>query len=445
MAVFFWILLIAAGIATGLTLGFRKKPKLARIGQSILAAIPFSFIWIVVWAVVSDEWYPTRKAPDLSFLPILAVACVGSFLICLLFIWKAFGAKARKIAALSIAGAMVLSAGGMMGFRLYDESLTFFSVAGEVESPWEGRDISLVEYEPFAKNTLAKSLDQPSSLRLYDALPRLEGATALYPLYAAFARAVYPEADYPVYSTDTDFQSNHNPVVTCSTTSGAFERLIDGRADLIFLMGVSDEQREMADERGLELRLTPIGREAFVFFVNKRSSVSNLTVEDVIGIYAGRITNWREVGGSNDAIRPYQRAKNSGSQTMLMEIMGDTPLMTAPETDYHDMMYQIYQAVAVYKNYRNSLGYSFLFYINNMIAEDKIKFLSINGVEPTAANIADGRYPFANDFYAVTVVRDPEDAADAERIGNTEKLVAWILSPQGQSLVEKTGYLSLGN
>jgi phosphate transport system substrate-binding protein len=80
-----------------------------------------------------------------------------------------------------------------------------------------------------------------------------------------------------------------------------------------------------------------------------------------------------------------------------------------------------------------------------MIAENKIKFLSINGVEPTAANIANGTYPFASDFYAITVVREPENDIDAKRIKNTKKLMDWILSPQGQSLVEKTGYVPIGN
>jgi len=72
-----------------------------------------------------------------------------------------------------------------------------------------------------------------------------------------------------------------------------------------------------------------------------------------------------------------------------------------------------------------------------------IIFLSIDGVEPTADNIANGTYPFTNDFYAITVVREPETEEDAERIYNAEKLIEWILSPQGQSLVEKTGYVPL--
>jgi phosphate transport system substrate-binding protein len=117
--------------------------------------------------------------------------------------------------------------------------------------------------------------------------------------------------------------------------------------------------------------------------------------------------------------------------------------MTAPEADYHDLMQEMYRAVAVFRNHKNALGYSFLFYINTMIAGDKIKLLSINGIEPTASNIADGTYPFANDFYAITVFREPENEMEAERINNTEKLIEWILSPQGQTLVEKTGYVPL--
>ena len=435
--------LILALLAFVVFLCFSNKQVAARIGLSVLCVVPLFFVWVLVPFLIfelldlfsGDHWEPYKPLWDW----LVGIICIGTFCICLLFIWKPFGANARRITALCLAGAVVLSCVGIVSFKIYDESLTLSSLAGEVES--YGRDISLIEYEPFRENTLAMSLDEPSALRLEENLPRLDGATALYPLYSAFARATYPEADYGVYYWDV--YKNIDAIISCSMTSGAFERLIEGKVDLIFLMGVSEQQREMAREHGLELRLTPIGREAFVFFVNKRNSASNLTVQEVRGIYAGRITNWREVGGKNDAIKPYQRAANSGSQTMLLEIMGDTPLMTPPQTDYYDLMIGMYQAVADYKNYKNSLGYSFLFYINEMIAEDKIKFLSIDGVLPTAANITSGAYPFANDFYAITVVRKPESEMEAQRMNNTERLIAWILSPQGQSLVEKTGYAPL--
>jgi phosphate transport system substrate-binding protein len=62
-----------------------------------------------------------------------------------------------------------------------------------------------------------------------------------------------------------------------------------------------------------------------------------------------------------------------------------------------------------------------------------IKVLSLDGVSPTAENIRNRRYPFVRDFYAITIAgRETE---------NTRRLIEWILSEQGQSLVEKTGYV----
>jgi len=142
--------------------------------------------------------------------------------------------------------------------------------------------------------------------------------------------------------------------------------MVKGAVDLIFLMGISEEQREQANKLGLELILTPIGREAFVFFVNKQNSISNLSVENIKDIYSGKITNWRDVGGKNREILAYQRPDSSGSQIMLKEIMGDVPIIEAPGDNYFDEMMGMYMAVA-YKNHRNALGYSFRYYIEDMI------------------------------------------------------------------------------
>jgi ABC-type phosphate transport system, periplasmic component len=69
-----------------------------------------------------------------------------------------------------------------------------------------------------------------------------------------------------------------------------------------------------------------------------------------------------------------------------------------------------------------------------MYANPDAKLLKVNGVEPSLENIQNGRYPFVADFYAVTK-GEPE--------GNTKLLIDWILSEQGQELIEKTGYTPL--
>ena len=423
-----------------------KKERYILVTERIVASIIVAFILFAICAITYEDIhymgynYPydyfdpyNYAAGTLDEFYVTAFTCIGIFLLSLLFIWKLFSMRWRLIAAGAIV--MLIIGGTVFGTRQKNTPESALESALEIYEVGERtEEVNLIVYEPFRENTLAKGLDVESSLRLQNNLPRLDGATALYPLYAAFARATYPMAEYGVYDEDSG--------ILCSKTSGAFNNLLDGTADLIFLMGVSEEQREQAHELGLELKLTPIGKEAFIFFVNSRNSMSNLTVESIVGIYSGQIKNWEELGGSDREIFAYQRPESSGSQIMLREIMGDVPIVEIPEKDVFYEMMGMYATVA-YKNHENSLGYSFLYYIRDMIAEDKIKFLSINDVSPTAANIASGAYPFTHDFYAITVVREPETEMEAEQIRNTEKLIDWILSPQGQSLVESTGYVPL--
>ena len=402
-----------------------KNKTAARVCRSLLCLFTMFAGWVVGMFTI-PYFYP------LEGIWVVTFGCAVIFLLCLLFIWRPFSAVTRRRAAIVLAAALVIPGAVIFGVTAYHNSIP--EITSYEEFP-------LGDYEPFREGTLAKSLDGGSELVFEDNLPRLDGATALYPLYSAFVRATYPEG--PGYDVYNKGSGNSGPVVICSSTPVAFENLINGRVDAIFISGVSDSQRDMAEARGLELRLVPIGSDAFVFFVNKRNAISNLSVGDIRGIYSGRITNWREVGGGNDPIRAYQRSQNSGSQTALEKIMGDTPIMTPLERDVQDLMMGIYKAVADYKNYKNALGYSFLYYITGMIDEDEVKLLSINGVNPNAASIAAGTYPFSNNFYAVTVAREPETDEDMLRMENTQKLIDWIISPQGQSLVEKTGYVPL--
>ena len=71
-----------------------------------------------------------------------------------------------------------------------------------------------------------------------------------------------------------------------------------------------------------------------------------------------------------------------------------------------------------------------------MYPHSEIKLLAINGIEPTIENIQNGTYPFTIDTYAVTAGSTNE---------NTEKLIQWILSEQGQSFIEICGYVKYSN
>ena len=85
--------------------------------------------------------------------------------------------------------------------------------------------------------------------------------------------------------------------------------------------------------------------------------------------------------------------------------------------------------------YNAALGFSFRYYSTEMLRNNQIKLLSIDGVAPTVENIRSGAYPLVATVYMVTA---------RPRSKNTQKIVDFMLSPEGQKLVEDTGYVSLG-
>lgn len=298
-------------------------------------------------------------------------------------------------------------------------------------------DLDLDVYQPFAESNRLATPGQPATIALpAEGLPRLDGALALYPLYAAFVQAAYPPPANPAsrpWESKYD-RRDSSGLVAMNNTPEAYQRLIDGQTDIIFVAAPSDAQVQAAAAAGKEFKLTPIGKEAFVFFVHKDNPVDNLTVEQVKQIYSGSLKNWREVGGPDQKIRAFQRNENSGSQSTMQSIMGDTPLMKPPLEDRNQSMGGIVSVVADYRNYENALGFSFRYYTQTMLAEDQIKLLKINGIAPTRENIANNSYPFAREFYAVTTGNESPAA---------RQFINWIRSPQGQELVDKTGYVPL--
>ena len=267
----------------------------------------------------------------------------------------------------------------------------------------------------------------------------MDGATALYPVYAGFVQAVYPEGEYRRYDgTNADGLGD----VTCTGTNDAYERLMKGETDIIFVAGPSDSQLARAAELGVELHMTPIGREAFVFFVNEANPVEGITVEQIQRIYSGEIRNWSEVGGRRQSIRAFQRAEDSGSQTALQRLMGDIPIMEPEEEDRIAGMGGIIRQVASYRNYKNALGFSFRFYCTEMVENGDVKLLALNGVLPTKETIRDDSYPVSSSFFAVTAAPAGEPAPQ-ETDETIRTFVAWILSDEGQQIVEESGYVSI--
>ncbi len=385
-----------------------KESLWLKILLSILTTVILVFVGFVgmlMTALMGGEKF---------YAPLVGIVTVGLIILIIFLIFNLLKKKVFKIVFISYFAICILALAGYSINSAYRNSIPTVNDQG----------VDLNKYAPFTDNTKAVSLDEPSTLKIQSELPKLDGATALYPLYSAFVQAVYPQDDYNIY----------NSKVMCTTTPDAYKNLIEGQVDIIFVARPSKDQIAEAKSKGLEFKLTPIGYEAFVFFVNSKNTVDALSKSQIQDIYSGKITSWQDVGGKKENIRAFQRPDNSGSQTMLQKIMEDKALMTPPKEDVVAGMGGIIERTSSYRNYKNAIGYSFLFFATEMIHNNQIHLLKIDGVYPDKNTIKNKTYPFTAELYAVTTNTDNP---------NVDKFIEWILSPQGQSLVEKTGYIPI--
>ena len=286
-------------------------------------------------------------------------------------------------------------------------------------------NIVIPAYLPFEENSKIVKTDS-KTLKLTENLPRIDGAAALFPVYSAFVNAVYPNTT-----------KLHDGIFEYNNTPDGYRLLAEKETDIFIGVYPSDEQRAYAEENQTTFEYTPIGTEAFVFFVHKDNPITNLTTEQIKDIYSGKITNWKDVGGKNEKIAAFQRNEGSGSQSMLKRFMGDTPITDAPTEMVNDLMAGIIEQVADYKSKTNSIGFSFRYYVEGIIKNPDIKMISIDGAAPTSENIRNGSYPILTPIYAVTYKENQN--------GNVDKLLEWILSDEGQYIINETGYVGIKN
>ena len=304
------------------------------------------------------------------------------------------------------------------------------------------------DYMVYSENSRLVTLDHQPELIIENEedMPVLDGAEACYPLYAAFAKACYKDIDVieKEWLKSGENQYLNGKIVTFTNTLRAFDRLIywgndtekyGDAVDMIFGARPSADQLEEAKYLDVEVDITPIGREAFVFFVEKDNPVDNLSSEQLRAIYHGDIANWKEVGGKNQVIRAFQRPKNSGSQTMMEYFMGDITLKEPETYEIVDAMTGVIEEVAQYANEAGAIGYSFRYFLEGLNQEKNVKILSVDGIYPTMENIESGAYPQTG--YVCLITRKDE------KNPYVQKMKEFILSEDGQYIIRQTGYAGL--
>ena len=389
--------------------------ELVKVLLMLAYIIALGFFWL--FAVVGIPFYTTHRLFYFIVMNMLFFGLLG------LFICAVSKKRSKKFLLISCGlVAVSLVVGG--GFRAY----TWWTVD---RYPVMKQEVNWRDYTPFEEGNKLVKVEIPAEYSLVfsggsgyklNELPRLNGAYALYPIYAAMAQGMYPDAT-----------AAHSQYVTTDGSDVIYKELLKGERDLIFALAPSKKQAEEAEAAGVKYELTPFCMDAFVFFVNAENPVDNLTTEQIKGIYSGKITDWKEVGAPfSTKIVPFQRNEGSGSQTTLQKFMGDTPIMPPLKEDRLGGMGEIINDTANYRNYKAALGFSFRYYSTEMLRNNQIKLLSVDGVAPTVENIRNGSYPLVTTAYMVT---------KGPRSGNVRKIVDFMLSPEGQKLVEETGYV----
>jgi phosphate transport system substrate-binding protein len=186
-----------------------------------------------------------------------------------------------------------------------------------------------------------------------------------------------------------------------------------------------------------DLRPIVIAGDCVVIIVDKRAGVTNLSLEQLAKIYKGDYKNWKEVGGNDLAISPIIRESTSGTRTCIDEAMAGVLKVSVTDLSVNYSKYSTQGSTGAMqtqvKNVQGSIGYVNLGNIPSLDSATQV--VSINGVMPSKTSALDGTYKVSRNLLLATI---------GEPTGEIKAFLDWILSPKGQKIVEKEGFVPVG-
>lgn len=260
---------------------------------------------------------------------------------------------------------------------------------------------------------------------------------SMYQLYFELPAGIVPFTDEHVRFTD-----RLRELRVYNGSHDAYVNLIDGATHLIIdSRDISRDERQEAQEKGVEIETKPLAWDALVFIVNPNNRVKNLSQDQIRGIYSGRITSWRDVGGTAHDISPYMRNANSGSQEKMEEmVMKGTPMLDLPEM-IGSAMLSPYESI---ERDTWGIGYTPYYYCERMVGDlRRVKVLAVDGVYPNAGTILNGAagrrndaYPYVSNIYAAIRKDEPADSY-------ARQIYDWLSTPRAKDIVDESGYISM--
>ncbi len=190
------------------------------------------------------------------------------------------------------------------------------------------------------------------------------------------------------------------------------------------------EEKIKFTESGKKIKEVVIGKDALSIIVNPANKVSKLTREEIESIYTGKVKNWKQLGGDDMNIVVYGRESSSGTFEFFKEHVNSkknfaSSVLAMPATG------AIVQSVAQTKG---AIGYIGMAYDNAKVKQLAVSYNGKTYIEPTRANAKSGAYPIVRPlyFYYTTSIET-----------KVKPFVDFVLSKEGQAIVDKVGYLAL--
>jgi phosphate transport system substrate-binding protein len=215
-----------------------------------------------------------------------------------------------------------------------------------------------------------------------------------------------------------------NPDVNVNVQGGGSSVGISNVSEGVVEIGNSS--RDLKDEeKNLGLVDHKIALDVIVVIANRGVSVDNLTAEQVKGIFTGRITNWKEVGGADAPIAVVIRDSASGTREIFDEkaLHKEKPLAGALETGSNGIMRQTVSSTP------NAIGYISLGYLDGTV-----KALSLGGVRGSVETALDKTYPISRYLHMFT---------KGEAAGLTKAFIDFVLSDEFQNTVVAEEYIPM--
>lgn len=207
--------------------------------------------------------------------------------------------------------------------------------------------------------------------------------------------------------------------------------LLDGTTDIAdSSRPISErETNDLQSRRHVAPHETRVAIDALAVYVHQSSPLQSLTLEQLSAIFRGEVTNWSAVGGPDAPIVLYSRENNSGTYAYFKEhVLHNADFAANAQT-----LPGTAAVINAVSHDPNGIGYGGIGYAEGV----RVLAIAAEGSEPiapTMENAVSGRYPISRFLMMYTAGEPSGLAAD---------FLAWVVTPDGQALVEQAGYYPL--